>query len=199
MPDFAAVLLRGSVATEYYKASGGDIFATQDVLNHARADTTELYIKGPQTRRIQRETIVRLQGLMLGWIVGAKADPQDQAQRDSIALANDATAPFSHDCLNPATGAAPGSATGRICRHFGGCLRCPGLVIPIDAEHMARILRAIGELERARKRIDPRRFELLYAPSLRILVDDILPDFPQSLRAEAEGRMLALPILPALE
>ncbi|KNY13036.1 hypothetical protein AKG11_31490 [Shinella sp. SUS2] len=199
LPDFAAVLLRGSVATEYYKASGGDIVATQDVLNHARADTTELYIKGPQTRRIQRETIVRLQGLMLGWILGAKADPQDQAQRDSIALANDATAPFSHDCLNPATGTAPGSATGRICRHFGGCLRCPGLVIPIDAEHMARILRAIGELERARKRIDPRRFELLYAPSLRILTDDILPDFPPSLRAEAEGRMLALPILPELE
>lgn len=199
LPDFAAVLLRGSVATEYYKASGGDIVATQDVLNHARADTTELYIKGPETRRVQRETIARLQGLMLGWIVGIRADAGDQAQRDRIALASDATVPFSHDCLNPVAGTAPGSAAGRVCRHFGGCLRCPGLIIPIDAEHMARILRAIGELERARKRIDPRRFELLYAPSLRILVDDILPDFPQSLHAEAEGRMLALPILPALE
>lgn len=28
------------------------------------------------------------------------------------------------------------------------------------------------------ERIDPRRFELPYAPSLRILTDDILPDFP---------------------
>ncbi|WP_339500622.1 hypothetical protein, partial [Pseudomonas canadensis] len=61
LPDFAAVLLRGSVATEYYKASGGDIVATQDVLNHVRVDTTELYVKGPQTRRIQHETIARLQ------------------------------------------------------------------------------------------------------------------------------------------
>ena len=199
LPDFAAVLLRGSVATEYYKASGGDIVATQDVLNHARADTTELYIKGPETRRVQRETIARLQGLMLGWIVGAKADTEDQAQRDCIALADNATVPFSHDCLNPATGTAPGSVAGRVCRHFGGCLRCPGLIIPIDAEHMARILWAIGELERARERIDPRRFELLYAPSLRILVDDILPDFPQSLHAEAKRRMSTLPILPALE
>ncbi|MCA1444657.1 hypothetical protein I6F07_31680 [Ensifer sp. IC4062] len=199
LPDFAAVLLRGSVATEYYKASGGDIVATQDVLNHARADTTELYIKGPQTRRIQGETIARLQELMLGWIVGPKADAQDQAQRDSIALAKDATVPFSHDCLNPVAGTAPGSAAGRICRHFGGCLRCPGLVIPIDTEHMARVLQAKEELDRARERIDPRRFELLYAPSLRILTDDILPDFPPSLRAEAEGRMLALPILPELE
>src|SRR5208282_4341531 len=124
-PDFAAVLLRGSVATEYYKASGGDIVATQDVLNHARADTTELYINGPQTRRIQRETIARLQELMLGWIVGAKAATEDQAQRDC--------------------------------------------------------------------------FELLYAPSLRILTDDILPDFPHSLHAEAERWMSALPTLPALE
>ena len=64
---------------------------------------------------------------------------------------------------------------------------------------MARVLQAKEELDRARERIDPRRFELLYAPSLRILTDDILPDFPHSLRAEAEGRMLALPILPALE
>ncbi|WP_245481514.1 hypothetical protein [Bradyrhizobium sp. LVM 105] len=199
LPDFAAVLLRGSVATEYYKASGGDIVATQDVLNHARADTTELYIKGPQTRRIQRETIARLQELMLGWIVGAKVNCEDQAQRDRIMLASNATVPFSHDCLNPVAGTAPDSIAGRVCRHFGGCLRCPGLVIPIDAEHMARILQAVDELERARERIDPRRFELLYAPSLRILVDDILPNFPQTLRGDAEQRMLALALLPALE
>ena len=199
LPDFAAVLLRGSVATEYYKASGGDIVATQDVLNHARADTTELYIKGPQTRRIQRETIARLQELMLGWIVGAKVNCEDRALRDRIALASNATVPFSHDCLNPVAGTAPDSIAGRVCRHFGGCLRCPGLVIPINVEHMARILQAIGELERARERLDPRRFELLYASSLRILVDDILPDFPQSLRAEAESRMMTLPTLPALE
>ncbi|BCH19560.1 hypothetical protein [Mesorhizobium sp. L-2-11] len=199
LPDFAAILLRGSVATEYYKASGGDIVATQDVLNHARVDTTELYIKGPQTRRIQRETIARSQALMLGWIVGAKADGEDQAQRDRIALASDATVPFSHDCLNPATGIAPGSAAGRICRHFGGCLRCPGLVIPIDADHMARVLQAKEELERARERIDPRRFELLYVPSLRILTENILPDFPERLREEAERRMSTLPTLPALE
>lgn len=199
LPDFAAVLLRGSVATEYYKASGGDILATQDVLNHARADTTERYIKGPQTHRIQRETIARLQELMLGWIVNPKSDTRDQAQRDCMVLAGHATAPFSHDCLNPAAGTAPGSTAGRICRHFGGCLRCPGLVIPIDADHLARVLQAKAELERARERIDPRRFELLYASSLRILTDDILPDFPHALHVEAVRRLSTLPTLPALE
>lgn len=199
LPDFAAVLLRGSVATEYYKASGGDIVVTQDVLNHVRVDTTELYIKGPQTRRVQCEAIARLQDLMLGWIIGRETDTGDYAARERIALGANAIAPFSHDCLNPLAGTASGSTAGRVCRHFGGCLRCPGLVIPIDAEHMARILQAKSELERARERLDPRRFELLYASSLRILVDDILPDFPQSLRAEAESRMMTLPTLPALE
>jgi len=199
LPNFAAVMLRGSVATAFYKASGGDIIATQDVLNHARPDTTELYIKGPQTLRVQRETIARLQGLMLGWILGEEAANEEQVQRDRIAQVGKAAVPFSHDCLNPVAGTAPDSVTGRVCRHFGGCLRCPGLVIPIDADHMARILQAKKELERARDRIDPQRFELLYAPSLRILINDILPDFPQSLQAEAENRMSTLPILPALE
>jgi hypothetical protein len=64
---------------------------------------------------------------------------------------------------------------------------------------MARVLQAKEEFERTRKRIDPRRFELLYAPSLRILTDDILPDFPHSLYAEAERWRSALPTLPALE
>jgi len=72
-------------------------------------------------------------------------------------------------------------------------------VIPIDAEHLARILQAKKELECARERIDPRRFALLYAQSLHILTHDILPGFPQALHMEAERRVSTLPILPALE
>ncbi|RJT27733.1 hypothetical protein D3227_35850 [Mesorhizobium waimense] len=199
LPDFAAVFLRGSVATEHYKASGGDILMTQAVLNHARADTTELYIKGPETRRVQRDTIARLQDLMIGWIMGEKSGTEDQMLLDNIALGADATAPFGHSCLNPLAGMAPGSTAGRVCRHFGGCLRCPGLVIPLDAEHMARVLQAKRELERARQRLDPRRWGLLYAPSYRTLVEDILPDFPAALRAAAETQIPTLPLLPAPE
>jgi hypothetical protein len=35
IPNFAPVFFRGSVATEHYKASGGDILVAQAVLNHA--------------------------------------------------------------------------------------------------------------------------------------------------------------------
>jgi hypothetical protein len=94
---------------------------------------------------------------------------------------------------------APGSTAGRLCRRFGGCLRCPGLVIPIDVEHMARILQARRELERARERLDPRRWELLYAPTYHVLVDEILSDFPEALQPEAEERIPFLPPLPTLE
>ena len=199
LPDFASVLLRGSVATEHYKASGGDITVAQEILNHVRVDTTELYIKGPETLRIRHQIIGELQQLMIGWIIGEKAGVEDQAALDKITLGADATAPFGHDCLNPLTGTQPDSSEGRVCRHFGGCLRCPGLVIPIDVEHMARVLQAKAELERARERLDPRRWELLYAPSYRSLVDDILPDFPEALGLEAWKRMTTLPSLPALE
>ena len=199
VPDFATMFLRGSVATEHYAASGGDILVAQEVLNHARADTTEIYIKGSETRRVQRETIARLQDLMIGWIMGEDRTVGDQAGAARSTLGADATAPFGHDCLNPLAGVASGAAAGRICPHFGGCLRCPGLVIPIDVEHMARLLQAKDELERSRDRLDPRRWELLYAPSYRILIEDILPDFPEMLRPLAEEYVQKLPPIPTLE
>ena len=81
----------------------------------------------------------------------------------------------------------------------GACLTCPGLVIPINVEHRARVLQAKRKLEWARDRIDPNRWQLLYAPSHRILTEDILPDFPADLHAAAERMVPALPSLPDLE
>lgn len=198
LPNFVVALLRGSVATEHYKASGGDILEVQQLLNHARADTTEIYVKGPEAQRIQRETIAHLQSLMINWIRGENPAEAREAEQQTT-VAGRAAAPFAHDCLDPFGGIASGAVAGRTCPHFGGCLRCPGLVIPIDAEHMARLLQAKRTLENAREHIDLRRWELLYAPSYRIIVDDILPDFPEALRSEAEARIPTLPQVPELE
>jgi hypothetical protein len=201
LQTFAPVLFRGSVATEHYHAADGDIRAAQLVLNHTRADTTDLYVRGPETQRLQDATIARLQALMVAWITG------DRGLRDLvgtgpdtafIALGENANA-FGHVCANPLAGVAPGAAPGRLCPRFGACLACPGLVIPIDAEHLARVLQAKRKLECARDRIDPHRWKLLYAPSHRILTDDILPDFPAELHAAAERMMPTLPSLPDLE
>ncbi|WP_255308943.1 hypothetical protein, partial [Sphingobium fuliginis] len=69
LPDFAAAFLRGSAATQVYTASQGDLIAAQALLNHARIDTTEHYVRGPEAARIQAETIARAQALMIGWVM----------------------------------------------------------------------------------------------------------------------------------
>lgn len=198
LPDFAAVLLRGSVATEHYRASGGDILHVQQILNHGSAVTTETYVKGPSTEQLRRETVARLQKLMVSWLTRAdgSAPPAD---RPALAVGIRATALFGHDCLNPLDGPGLDTQTGQVCAHLGGCLRCPGLVIPLDESHLARILLAKDEFERARERIDARRWELLYAPSYRILVQDILPDFPEAMHAPAAALAKQMPPLPMLE
>ena len=190
LPDFAAAFLRGSAATQVYTASQGDLIAAQALLNHARIDTTERYVRGPEARRIQAETIARTQALMIGWVMGEAECVADEAPEPMRV-----TVPFGHDCLNPLAGDRPG----KPCSRIGACLRCPGLVIPLDAEHLARILQAIEALEAARMTLDPARWALIYGPSHRILVDDILPDFPSDLHEAARAIMTTLPALPVLE
>ena len=190
--SFAPALFRGTVATEHYRASGGDILVAQSILNHANAATTETYLKSEETTRLQRQTIARLQDLMIAWVRGGKpiGAPSRLGQRRG-------TASFAHDCLAPVIPGRDGAE--RLCPHFGGCLACPGLVIPIDPEHLARILAAIDRFEQARNRLDPQRWNLLYAPSWRILTQDILPDFPAAMHEAAHALANDMPALPELE
>lgn len=190
LPDLVPILLRGSVAMEHFRSAGGDIVAVQGVLNHASPATTEIYVRGAEASAMRGTTIARLQALMVAWIGGEPASDEPTIGR--------ATG-FAHDCLRPAAGVAPGSTPGEVCAHLGGCLACPGLVVPIDAEHLARLLMAKTQLEACRMRIDPHRFSLLYAPSLAILTDAILPDFPASLYAQAQAILPSLAPLPELE
>lgn len=190
--SFAPALFRGTVATEHYRASGGDILVAQSILNHANAATTETYLKSEETTRFQRQTIARLQDLMVAWVRGFKPivpSPEPDQLRGTVS--------FGHDCLAPV--AADRDGAERLCPHFGGCLACPGLVIPIDRERLARVLAAIDRFEQARSRLDPRRWNLLYAPSWRILTQDILPDFPAAMHEAARALANGMPALPELE
>jgi len=189
---FAPALFRGTVATEHYRASGGDVLAAQSILNHASAATTETYLKSEETTRLQRQTIARLQELMIAWVRGP-----DGSEPAPVSGEARATVLFGHDCLAPVVPGRDG--TERLCPRFGGCLACPGLVIPVDREHLARILAAIDRFEQARNRLDPRRWNLLYAPSWRILTQDILPDFPSDMHEAARTLAASMPALPELE
>ena len=191
LPPFCPTMFRSSVAGEHYRASGGDIRVAQDVLNHRSAATTEGYIRGEQSRRLQRETIARLQTLMITWILDQPSSPGGAGAPAGPSTPAEA---FGHRCRDPLNGSGE-----RLCSHFGGCLSCPGLVVPIDAVHLARLLRAIDQLEAARAKLDPQRWALIYKPSYDILTVGILPDFPAALSVEARRIMATLPALPALE
>lgn len=190
--NFAPALFRGTVATEHYRASGGDVLVAQSLLNHASVATTETYLKGEETTRFQRQTIARLQETMIAWVRGPAGGEPAPASGETRA-----TVLFGHDCLAPVVSGREGGE--RLCPHFGGCLACPGLVIPIDPEHLARILAAKDRLEQARIRLDPRRWSLLYAPSWKILTQDILPDFPLEMHEAARKLAANMPALPELE
>lgn len=193
LPRFAPGQLRGSVATQHYLASGGDLLATAAILNHRDPVVTDAYVEGPAARRLERETISRLQRMMVAWVTV----PTQQESSVPGNISGPVTALFGHRCMMPLEA---GSADGtRVCRHLGGCLTCPGLIVPLDAEHCARVLQAQRHLLGSRDRIDAERWNLFYAPSLRALEQDLLPIFPTEQRHEAEMLASHLPTLPDIE
>ncbi|WP_272800643.1 site-specific integrase [Sphingobium sp. AntQ-1] len=195
LPDFSPKLFRSSMASAHYTASQGDIMVAKAVLNHASVVTTDIYVDGEAVRRLERDTIARLQSLMITWVRGETNPdlPRHQAPDTGAPV----TALFGHDCLRPTDNGQ--TRPGRVCPKLGGCLACPGLIVPIDPDHLARIVQAIRHLEAAQERIDSVRFGLFYAPSLRVLTQDLLPAFPLEMMPDAERLMLALPPLPDLE
>lgn len=193
LPSFAPGQLRGSVATQHYLASGGDLLATAAILNHRDPVVTDAYVEGPAARRLERETIARLQRMMVAWVTA----PEQEETSAPANISGPVTALFGHRCMMPLE--ANGTGGTRVCRHLGGCLTCPGLIVPLDAEHCARVLQAQRHLLDARDRIDADRWNLFYAPSLRVLDQDMLSVFPANLRDEAEGLARRLPALPDIE
>ncbi|QPI75527.1 site-specific integrase [Sphingobium sp. Cam5-1] len=195
LPDFSPKLFRSSMASAHYTASQGDIMAAKAVLNHASIVTTDIYVDGEAVRRLERDTIARLQSLMIRWVGGET--PTHRGRSRKAGADTRVTVLFGHDCLNPTDSAH--ARPGRMCPKLGGCLACPGLVVPIDLGHLARIVQAMRHLEMARERIDPIRFGLFYTPSLQVLTQDLLPAFPPEMMPAAERIMSALPPLPDLE
>lgn len=195
LPDFSPKLFRSSMASAHYTTSQGDIMAAKAVLNHASVVTTDIYVDGEAVRRLERDTIKRLQSLMIAWVGGAESPGRRQRRKPGCEAP--VTVLFGHDCLHPTDSRY--AQSGRGCPKLGGCLACPGLVVPVEPAPLARIIQAIRHLEGARARIDPHRFGLFYAPSLRVLAQDLLPAFPDHMLPAAEQIVDNLPPLPDLE
>lgn len=195
LPPFTLSQLRGSVASAHYVATGGDIQQVQSLLNHQHSATTDHYIGGEAATRVQQQTVARLQQLMVAWVT-APASAQSPFRRTSGSAAQC----FSHRCLNPfAPPEGRAREGGELCPGFMGCLACPGLVIPLDAEHLARLLAAKARLEAAREHLDPLWWQVLYGPTYQAITEVILPDFPPDLYPAAQVLLPTLPPLIDLE
>jgi hypothetical protein len=125
LPDFSPKLFRSSMASAHYTASQGDIMAAKAVLNHANVATTDIYVDGEAVRRLERDTIARLQSLMITWVTG---ETPAMTRNIKGGYQRRVTALFGHDCLRPVDGGQ--AQPGRVCPKLGGCLACPGLIVP---------------------------------------------------------------------
>ena len=195
LPDFTLRDLRGSVVDEVYRLSGGDIRRAQRAAGHLSLDTTDRYVQSPATRAMRTRNIAQLQQQIVNQVTGCRPEGDAPLRRDHAP----ASASFGHLCLDPFAGPSVELTKPRLCTQFHKCLKCPGLVIPVDSQHLARLFRARDAFESARLRLEPERWNVLFADLYCTLIEDILPRFPDGLHAEARALADKLPPLPELE
>lgn len=205
----AAASVRPSVLTALYRSTG-DLMKVKTVANHAQISTTVAYVETPEVEAQNRGRIAAIQEAFLGHIEraarigtvdsweGSSQAPRPPVRRSSPLPSAPAVSMFGFNCLDPLAGIAPGTHAGELCNNFLACFTCPNAVIASDARTLARLLQARDHLRAAAAYIHPARWEAIYAPSLRILEEDILTRFAGAELAEAEKHARDLTALPPL-
>jgi len=199
LPPFAFSAIRPSVLTAVYRVCG-DLRQVKEVANHAHLSTTVGYVHGPEVERQNQVRVAALQGAFLGHI-----EQRSSVVRTSALSGAQPSVPpgvavsmFGFDCKDPFAGIAPGTRAGELCSHFLGCFTCPNAVITAEPASLARLLQARDHLRSASDYLHPARWEVIYAPQLRILEEDILTRFSARELAAAAPLREALPSLPEL-
>jgi hypothetical protein len=199
---FSLVCIRPSILSSFYRATG-DLRRAKSVANHRNLATTVRYVEGPEVQAQHRERVATLQTAFVGHFVertvavsaGRRAPT---ATASALRPAGKVVAMFGFDCLDPFAGVAPGTRPGELCTHYMGCFTCPNAIIPQDPPTLARLLQARDHLHGAAATLHPARWEVVYAPQLRILEEYILPRFSAQEIAAAMPLVARLPPLPDL-
>jgi hypothetical protein len=201
LPPFSFSAIRPSVLTAIYRVSG-DLRQAKEVANHAHLSTTVGYVHGPQVERENQLRVAALQGAFLGHIEkrtsSATAAGGAQSPVGRFLPRSTAVSMFGFDCKDPFAGIAPGTRAGELCTHFLGCFTCPNAVITAEPSSLARLLQARDHLRAASSYLHPARWQIVYAPQLRILEEDILTRFSAQEIAAASSLHSSLPSLPEL-
>lgn len=194
IPSFSFSGLRRAGAVAHHRASG-TIRTVQLRLNHTSIEASSRYTDAEgSVRDFHDLTVRRFQGLM----VQASLESGSVSEPFSVARVpvpeNSAETVFGFRCRNPFAGIARGSTQGSLCLQFQKCATCPGALIPLDdIAVVAQLLSAHSALNKARERAIQEgwmaRFELLYEPTWRVLVNEILPAVSNDVKACAMERM----------
>jgi site-specific recombinase XerD len=202
LQHFSLASIRASVLTAFYRGSG-DLRQVKAIANHAQISTTIGYITGPHIGAQNRLRVATLQNAFLGHLEHpTQKVPAPDTILPHVAPSGPApgrvTSMFGFDCKDPFSGIAPGTRPGELCTYFLGCFTCPNAVVTGDPACLARLLQAREHLRAASYHLHPARWEAVYAPSLRILEEDILTRFSARELAAATPLSATLPPLPEL-
>jgi hypothetical protein len=205
LPYFTFACLRPSVLSAFYRAYG-DLRQVKAIANHAHLSTTVGYVEGSEIEGQNRVRVATLQSAFLGHIEHPLLNKRrskaikrvSPSAADSTRLQGTVVSMFGFNCKDAFAGIAPGTRVGELCTHFLGCFTCPNAIITADAASLARLLQARDHLQAASGYLHPARWEAIYAPQLRILVEDILTRFSARDLAAAAPLRATLPLLPEL-
>jgi hypothetical protein len=205
LPHFSLASIRPSVLSAFYRASG-DLQQVKAVANHQQLGTTVRYVETPEVEAQNRVRIAALQQAFLGHVSRPRSGGERIEGRRRPVQRRSSVAPprrptvsmFGFDCKDPLAGIAPGTRRGQLCTNILGCFTCPNAIITGDTASLARLLQARDHLSAAATQIHPARWEVIYAPLLRILEEDILPRFTTGELAVAARSVVRLAALPEL-
>jgi hypothetical protein len=200
LQHFALASIRPGVLSSFYRASG-ELRRVSAIANHAHLSTTVRYVHTSEVQALHRARIAELQSAFIGHI----QQHGDRTPKASAKTGKSTDVPdgqivsmFGFDCIDPYSGAAPGSRRGELCTNFMGCFTCPNAIITAEPSTLARLLQARDHLRAAATLLHPVRWQAFYAPQLRILEEDILPRFAADELAAAEPLRVQLAPLPEL-
>lgn len=203
---FNLTMLRPTGLTLAYRKLGGDIIAVRRLANHASSRTTATYVAGPEMTKDNDTHIAKLQAQWIGAIGQSVMDANelkheleiDETNAEAIITGRNATS-SGFVCKDPFAGAMSGQKKGQLCIAWLGCFVCPNAVIPMEPKYLARILQVWDHLLAGQFNLHPNRWQLLYAPIIKIIERDIYPRFTNPwIIDEAREIAKALPPLPAL-
>jgi hypothetical protein len=202
LPAFSLASIRPSVLSAFYRTSG-DLRQVRAVANHVRLATTVRYVEAPEVQAQHRMRVAALQSAFVGHIVKHQtrrnaADVVGPPEARRAPSPAQAVSLFGFGCKDPFAGTAPGTRSGELCMNFMGCFTCPNAIIAPDPSTVARLLQARDHLRAAAATLHPARWQVVYAPQLRILEEDILARFAAREIAAAVPLLAQLPPLPEL-